>query len=140
MKEFDIASSYLIPHFFFCYSDDVSFFALATREDSPIFSSLVNCVVLATIYAKENDITKKRNKEMPLLSLFGNELQWMLRDSISYLGSYGQIHAKNFGSIFNEESPYICDVDDIDMEKGDLGRNYLNEGGPQIHSFPGLSQ
>ena len=64
----------------------------------------------------------------------------MLRDSILYLGSYDQIHAKNFGSIFNEESPYICDVDDIDMEKGDLGRNYLNEGGPQIHSFPGLSQ
>ena len=94
-----------------------------------MFSSFVNCVVLATIYAKENDITKKRNKEMPLLSLFGNELRWMLRDSISYLGNYDQISAKHFGGVFNEK----CDANDNGIKKDDLGRNYLNEGGPQIH-------
>lgn len=98
----------------------MSFFALATREDSP-FSSFVNCVVVATIYAKVNGITKARNEDMPLLSLFGNDLRWMLRDSISYLGGYDEILAKNF------------------IEKDDLGRNNLNEGGPQMLSFPGLS-
>ena len=95
---------------------------MATREDDVLFSSFVNCVVLATIHAQEN--TNKEKKEMPLLSIFGSELKWALRDAIYYSGSYDQIYTTHFGDVLEE----------------DRGRNYLNEHGtPQIHSFPGLS-
>jgi len=104
--------------------DDVSVFSLATREDDEIFSSFVNCVVLATIYAWENGIRREERKEMPLMSIFGSEFNWALRDAIYYSGSYDRIYKKHFGVVSEE----------------DRGRNYLNEyGSPQIHSFPGLS-
>mmetsp|Transcript_35231 Transcript_35231/g.61868 ORF Transcript_35231/g.61868 Transcript_35231/m.61868 type:complete len:476 (-) Transcript_35231:287-1714(-) len=104
--------------------DDVSVFSLATREDDEIFSSFVNCVVLATIYAWENGIRREERKEMPLMSIFGSEFNWALRDAIYYSGSYDQIYTKHFGDVLEENR----------------GRNILNnKGGPQIHSFPGLS-
>lgn len=105
--------------------DDVSFFALTTRDEGVIFSSFVNCIVLATIYAQENGIRRGRSKEMPLLSLFGKDFEWALRDAIAYIGSYDQMLERNFRSALEENR----------------GRNRLNEnGGPQIHSFPGLFQ
>jgi len=103
---------------------NVSFFSLATREEDVMFSSFVNCIVLATIYAQENTIKKKKSEEMPLLPVFGSEFKWALRDAIYYSGSYDRIYKKHFGVVSEE----------------DRGRNYLNEyGSPQIHSFPGLS-
>ncbi|KAL7532683.1 hypothetical protein ACHAXR_006036 [Thalassiosira sp. AJA248-18] len=35
---------------------------------------------------------------MPFSSVFGLDLNWALRDAISYGGSYGQIYRKLFGS------------------------------------------
>jgi len=105
-------------------SDDVRFFSFATREDDALFSSFVNCVVLATIYAQENDIKKKKSEEMPLLSMFGDGFNWVARDAIGYSGSYDQLYEKYFSEVAEEER----------------GRNILNERGvPQIHSFPGLN-
>ena len=102
----------------------MSLFSLATREDDVLISSFVNCVVLATIYAQENEIKRRKSKEMPLLPVFGSEFKWALRDAIYYSGSYDRIYKKHFGVVSEE----------------DRGRNYLNEyGSPQIHSFPGLS-
>lgn len=106
--------------------EDASFISLATWEDEhdALFSSFVNAVVSATIYAQENNIKKKQSKEMPVVSFFGSELKWALRDAISFLGNYDQIYTKNFDN----------------FQEKDRGRNILNEnGGPQIHSFPGLT-
>ena len=108
------------------HREDVTFISLATREgeDNVLFSSFVNAVVVATIYAQENGIKMKQSKEMPLMSIFGSELKWALRDAISHLGNYDEIYRKNFGYVAEE----------------DRGRNILNEkGGPQLHSFPGLT-
>jgi len=124
--------------------DDVSVFSLATREDDEIFSSFVNCVVLATIYAWENGIRREERKEMPLMSIFGSEFNWALRDAIYYSGSYDQIYTKNFGgSVLGSVLNFFNSIPQNDigmMADEEAGRNYLNErGGPQIHSFPGLS-
>ena len=60
--------------------DDVSFFALATREDDVLFSSFVNAVVVATIYALEEDITNiTAVTGMPTMSIFGNQFNWALK-------------------------------------------------------------
>ena len=45
---------------------------MATREGNDLFSSFVNCVVLATIYAEEEGIAKEEYKKIPQISLFGN--------------------------------------------------------------------
>lgn len=102
--------------------EDASFFALATREYDVLLSSFVNCVVLATFYAQENFIVRLSSREMPLMTIFGSEFKWALKDTISYSGSYGQIYEEHFGNVAEENR----------------GRNILNEGGPQLHSFPGL--
>ena len=105
--------------------EDATFISLATREDDVVFSSFIDCVVLAEVYALENGISTKRSIEMPLLSIFGNDFAWALRDSIAYSGGYGETFARNFG----------------DVLQVDRGRNALNNKfGPQIHSFPGLGQ
>ena len=102
-------------------SDDARFYSIATRDDDAFLSSLVNSVVLATIYALENGIVKERSEEMPLSSIFGDDLGWALRDAVAYSGGYAELYEKNFGSSIAE-----------------TGRNSLNNNGPRIHSFPGL--
>ena len=98
-------------------------YSLATREGNALFSSFVNCVVLATIYAEEEGIAKEEYKRIPQISLFGNLFAWSLRDTISYSGSYNELYTKHFGEHNHTER----------------GRNRLNDGdGPRIHSFPGL--
>ena len=102
-----------------------SFFAMATREDDSLFASFVDTIVLATIYAQENNIDRETSIEMPLAFVFGSDFSWALRDAIFYSGSYDGIYAKNFGG--NEESSAKRD------------RNALNEGGPMLLSIPGLA-
>lgn len=97
-------------------SDDVSFFALATREDDVLFSSFVNAVVVATMFAYENDIAVATG--MPIVSLFGNNFTWALRDTIYYSRRYHHVH---------------------NSSEKDRGRNALNAGRSEMHSFPGLS-
>ena len=85
-----------------------------------VFSSFVNSIVAATIDA--HDMKKEKSTEMPMISLYGNELRWSLRDAISYWGGYDEIYSAYFGVAGTKR-----------------GRNSLNENGsPQIHSFPGL--
>lgn len=97
-------------------------FSFATRENDRMFSSFVNCVVVATIYALENGIDQERMMELPLVPLFGGELSFALRDAVAYSGNYDHIYTKNFGSgLFGSTR----------------GRNSLNEGGPLLHPLPG---
>ena len=93
-----------------------------TRADDALFSSFVNLVVLGTIYAAENNIEKEKSNEMPLVSIFGSELGWALRDAIAFGGNYRELYAKNFGeSAFETE------------------RNMINsDGSPQHLAPPGL--
>jgi len=132
-KKYDFESSALNGGFHFStpyyYGNktegDNGIYSLATRDANVLLSSFVNCIVLATIYAQKNNIAKKNSVDLPLVSLFGNEFTWALRDAIGYSGSYGQIYEKNFDKGSEEEG---------------RGRNDLNEyGGPQILSFPGLN-
>jgi len=93
--------------------DPVGFFSLVTRDGNVLFSSFVNTIVLATIYAQEKGAEREEGKET-----------WGIRDAIAYSGSYDQIYTNNFGNV----------------AKQDRGRNMLNDkGGPQLHSFPGLA-
>ncbi|KAL7551324.1 hypothetical protein ACHAWF_014510 [Thalassiosira exigua] len=62
--------------------DPVSFFTLATREEDRMFSSVVNCVVLVTIYAAEKSVNDTRSGIVPLTSVFGNTLKFALRMQI----------------------------------------------------------
>merc|ERR1719401_3124499 len=91
--------------------EDVSSFALATREDDGLFSSFVNAVVVATIYAQQEEITT--STAMPT---FGHQFNWALRDAFNCSGSYDEMFEKNFPSVRKEER----------------GRNVLNKGGPQL--------
>mmetsp|Transcript_19228 Transcript_19228/g.40276 ORF Transcript_19228/g.40276 Transcript_19228/m.40276 type:complete len:263 (-) Transcript_19228:48-836(-) len=106
-------------------SNSVSFYSMATREGDVLFASFVNCVVMATIYAQENDIQKHKSREMPLISIFGSEIGWALRSAIFYSGSYDEIYARNFGS---------------GVAKSARGRNTLNDGGPLMLPFLNLSK
>ena len=54
----------------------MSFFALATRDDDVLFTSFVNTVVVATIYAQEQGVQDVR--QMPIASIFGNKFSWAL--------------------------------------------------------------
>ena len=86
------------------FTNEVSIYAIATREDDAPFASFVNTVVLATIYAQENDIQRKDSTEMPLVSLFGSNLNWALRDAVAHSGNYDEIYSKFFVSNVSEAS------------------------------------
>ena len=105
-------------------TNEKSFFAIARSEDDPLFSSFVNTIVLATIYAQENGISREKSREMPMVSVFGDDVSWALIDVIFYSSSYDEIYVKNFGS--NGESA------------AHRGRNALNGGGQMLLSLPGL--
>ena len=96
-------------------------FAIATREDDSLFSSFVNCVVLAILYAEESGVN---NIKVPFASIFGSEMRWSLRDAVSYSESYDKLFAKHFG---------------IDSVRGRNGLNRIFEAGPQLHSLPSIT-
>jgi len=97
--------------------ESLSAFAFATREDDSLFTSFVNCVVLATLFAEEIG----RN-QVPFASIFGDDHRWSMRDAVSYSDSYDELYKKHFG---------------IDTVRGRNGLNRIT--GPQLHSLPGLT-
>ena len=70
---------------------------MATCENDVLFASFITCIVLATLFAQENQITRKTHKEMPLSSVFGNYLNRVLRDIIAYNNGYTEIYSKYDG-------------------------------------------
>ena len=134
-RKYDFARSQSLGGFYYstpyyygneAAGDDVSFYSISTRENDVQFASFVNCIVLATVYARENGIQRDKSGDMPLVTLFGSELNWALRDAIFYSGSYDEIHAQNFG--FGSKN----------VSEADRGRCSLNRGGPLMLSFPHL--
>jgi len=78
--------------------DEVKVFALATRNDDTYFSSFVHSIMLTTVYAQESGITQESNRGMPLISVFGTEYSWAMREAIAYSGSYDEMYHKHFGT------------------------------------------
>ncbi len=52
---------------------------------------LATTVIIATIYAQRQEITKVTHSDMPLIYLFGDSLTFMMRDLIAYGGNYDEI-------------------------------------------------
>ena len=98
--------------------NDIPFYSIATRESDAMFCSFVNSIVLATIYAQEENIQKVDSDKMPFAPIFGEELAWALKDAIAYSGSYDEMYARNFG------------------HQAYRGRNTVNKGGPLMLSLP----
>jgi hypothetical protein len=89
-----------------------------------MFSSFVNCIVLSTFYALSVSIGEEDSYLMPLISLFGSDMFWALRDAISANGNHDEIYHVNFGDVGN-------------VNKSEIGRNALNEDqGPQLLDMP----
>merc|ERR1711862_429032 len=108
------------------FTEDLSAYSLATREDDAIFSSFVECVVGSTMHAQRRKISKKTHREIGLLSMFGSDTRVALQDAISFSGNYDEIIQKNF--------PHV------DLNGDGRGRNKLNDRGPMVHSYPGLNR
>ena len=70
---------------------------MTTREDDVLFSSWINTIVTSTIFAQENKIDKATSSFMPLVFVFGEAMNWDLKDAISYSGNHDEIYQKNFG-------------------------------------------
>ncbi len=72
---------------------------LVTTEEDPVWSKLVNWIVLAIHYAEQQNITKDNSGEMPEVYFFEGDLKKeMLQNAIKEVGSYGEIWAKNAAS------------------------------------------
>ena len=69
---------------------------------------------------KKNSLDKVKSGDMPLVTEFGTDLTWALRDAILFRGSYDEMYSENVGSNITESTK---------------GRNTLNEGGPLLHSL-----
>ena len=113
----------LIPSRILHARDDVTVYSVVTRGNKPIFSSYVNCIVLATVYAAAEGITQDNYDEMKSMRLYGDNYLWSLKDAVSANGNYDEIYAINFSGNQTETR----------------GRNALNaEQNPQLFDIPGL--
>jgi len=95
-------------------------FALQTRHDDLQWSSFVDGIVLAILYAEEQGITSDIAGDMPVVTLFGEGLKQMFRDCVASVGSYAEL----YNNTLQEYVPR-------------QGANRLNEGyaGPQMFPF-----
>lgn len=123
----DLRAGFQFSKPFYYGNETTAFYSFASRDDDTLLSSFVNAIVLATIYALEHGITREHSEEMPLSSIFGNNYDWALRDTVFYSGNWKDMYEKNFVNSPNYQ-----------LLESAKGRNALNTGGPQIHSFPGL--
>jgi len=91
-------------------SEGVTMVTMATREDDEMFCSFVNLVVLAPSHAQVHGINQLRSDDMPLVSIFGSNIGWALRDAVGQTGSYYEILSSNEmgvhydAAVMNEQS------------------------------------
>lgn len=114
--------SFSKPYFYEALKDNSTagkMFSLVTKEDDAQWTDLVYWTIMATIYAEENGITQISSNEMPLVGLFGPDLERMHRNTILAVGNYGEMYARVFGKNVSR-----------------VGRNLLNGPpfGPEHHA------
>lgn len=83
-----------MPSFFFV--DSLVFeenLCLVTRQDDSQWSSFVNWVLTSLIHADAMRITNRN--DMPLVHLFGDEMQYMFRDALDAFGNYNNIYQRH---------------------------------------------
>lgn len=98
-------------------------FALMTRNDDDQWSSFVDWVIIATVYAEEKGITAATATDMPVVTLFGESLKQMFADCISSTGSYSELYNRTLQEF---------------IPRG--GANRLNDelAGPQMFPVPAI--
>lgn len=87
----DIGYSCGHPYFF---GEDGTRRALVTRQDDPQFSDFVRWVSQASMLADSEGITHNNASQMPIIELFGNDYQQMLRYVILATGNYQEKYAR----------------------------------------------
>ena len=76
-------------------SEGVTMVTMATREDDEMFCSFVNLVALVPSRAQVNGANQQRSNDIPLVSVFGSNIGWALRDAVAQSGNYNEILASN---------------------------------------------
>ena len=113
-KRFAFSSPY------FYDNDTHDAFALMTRVIDERWSDYVFWIVMAIIYAEEEGIRAANSIDMPLVSLFGEVLDTMLSDCISFVGNYADMYNNSLQNFIPRS-----------------GANMLNDGaGPQLYPVP----
>ena len=110
--------------YFYGYNKEEDNLCLATRQEDKDWSKLVYWHVSGTIYAEENNITSTSFNAMPEVSIFGQSLNRVFKDSMLAMGSYGEMYERNLEPLY---------------PRG--GRNTLNAAphfGPQHYALPGF--
>ena len=87
---------------FCCSLDNL---CVATLDSDHEWASFVHWVVAATITAEERGITQENAKTMPIVELFGSDLQSMFQNVVSSIGNYGEIYARNLEQILPRSGP-----------------------------------
>ena len=72
---------------------------LATTKDDSVWSAFVYWCAQSLIYAEENDIAQWDSNQMPLVQIFGPQLQRMFRDTVHVVGNYGEIYNRHLSNI-----------------------------------------
>ena len=96
-------------------------YTLVTKGRDSQWTDFVNWIIMATIHAEENNIVQTSSNEMPLISLYGPDLERVLRDAILAVGNYGEMYQRVLGQNATR-----------------VGRNMLNVSpyGPQMYPLP----
>jgi hypothetical protein len=108
----------------FYYGNERGYYSIAVSNDNSLLYSFVDAIVLAPVYALTKGITRDDSEQMPLVPIFGNNVNWALRDAVQAIGNWNELYEKNFRS------------DTQLLDSSSRGRNALNDGGPKLHSFP----
>ena len=98
--EVDVGSDFLLPGMAFSspyFHEGGKAFALVTQDVDVQWADFVYWITMATIYAEENGITQNTSNEMPLVNLFGTDLERLLRDAILAVGNYDEMYRRVFG-------------------------------------------
>mmetsp|Transcript_2880 Transcript_2880/g.6193 ORF Transcript_2880/g.6193 Transcript_2880/m.6193 type:complete len:768 (-) Transcript_2880:229-2532(-) len=85
-------------------------FSLATSEDDAQWTDLVYWAIMATVFAEENGIIQTTSNEMPLVKLFGPDLERILRDVIIAVGNYGEMYGRVFDQNVTRVGPNLLNV------------------------------
>ncbi|CAB9529038.1 extracellular solute-binding protein [Seminavis robusta] len=86
-------------------------YSIVTARGDPVFSDLVNAVVLALQTAEASNITQQRAHElMPQVSWFGDEHKDILRNAIAAGGNFGEIYSRHLKGYISRGS--MNDIND----------------------------
>ena len=117
-------------YFFEAKANSTAFNAhlLATKDDDDQWSDLLHWIIMASFFAEENNIVHKTSNEMPLVNLFGPNLERVLRDFVLAVGNYGEMHRRVFGQNVSRVGRNLLNVPPFDPQHNPLrfGNHLMN--------------